>query len=149
MNTTSFSFPRALFPGRADGGPEAVNRPAVDSDMHVSPSLNSITLSLTPGNLHDRDKYRNEEGLSIDGVQQCDGEFNHFLRPSVAWPGCDDTEIPPTLGITVFYWLCDTYQLIKPHFNHVSTGRTLNVCLISLFELNSTSYCTTANPVCR
>lgn len=97
MNTTTFSFPRAVFPGGADGGPEAVNRPGVDSDVHISPSLNSITLSPTPGNLHDRDKYRNEEGLNIDGIQQCDDELNHFLLHSVAQPGCDNTEISPTL----------------------------------------------------
>lgn len=122
MNTTSFSFPRAAFPGGADGGPGAVNWPGVDSDAHGSPSLNSITLSLTPGNLHDRDKYRNEEGLKIDGEQECDDKLTHFLLPSVAQPGCDDTEIPPTLGITIFYWLCNNYQVIKQHFNDVSTG---------------------------
>lgn len=119
MNTTSFSFPPAAFPGGAVGGPEAVNWPGIDSDVHVSPSLNSITLSLTPGNLHDRDKYRNEEGLNIDGVQRCDDKLNYFLLPSVAPPGCDDAEIPPTLGVTIFYWLCNNFQVIKHHLNNV------------------------------
>lgn len=68
MDTTSFSFPQALFPGGSHSGHEAAT---------LTPTHGSRWLeSRTPVNLHDRDKYRNTEGLNIDGVQECDGTLD-------------------------------------------------------------------------